>query len=328
MKRILTGIALTVCFTEGSAAFKSIAVPCGEGKYRHNPYCPVLGPRLSPEILKLSINTSADEPTTTIHSARPADWDPQQLKLSSSLGNLGSSIGDDSACALVRLLQTVMPDATITSFQGGTRHVVPIQTPISPSHLLYQTLVNGVRPIKKLVDTIDDCSVFTFTAEMANHPQVLKNYATYILPQLKSFVGMRLQTKETQDKQIQIYEILSNFFRCTRKMDEAVYMLMGKTNIYSIQSQNIEAFEALLPLIDLINRMEENDQSSHSMLGTVFLMMVRAAYYMNPDERAIYKPMLDGYISLCNQHIMLRILQPDHIKRLKALGYFERLQTT
>lgn len=321
---ILTGVALTVCFTEGSTLPNSITVPCGEGRYRHNPYCPVLYLQLSPEHLVLSAGANADEPTTTIHRVRPADGISPQAKLPTTRGNLGSSIGDDGAATL-SLLHTIMPQAALTLFQGGVRLVAPTQTPISLSHPLYQTLVNGAPPRSNLVETIEDCSVFTFTAEMAKHPQVLENYATHIAPQLKKFVGMRFQNECVHNKQIQIYEILSDFFFRTENLKEAVYMLIGKANIYSIRSQNIQAFNALEPSIESIDTMEES-QNNKSMLGTVFLMMVRAVYYMRNEERVIYKPILDRHYSLCRQHINVGMLEPNHILRLKALSYFDQLE--
>jgi hypothetical protein len=326
---ILIGIASTISLAKGSA-MPAGSVSCGDGRYRFDPYIPVVVPQLpayfiSPENFQLSVSANADEPTTATHYVQKTAAASQQLSLPEFCEEWRKNTGSN-VDALPAMLHRIMPDALFTSFEGSIKLVTLPKTPIQPSHPLYQTLVNGVPPITNLVENTNDFSILAFTAEIARNPQIISNYEKHILPQLKNFVKRRLQDEMTKDKQIQIYDVLSNFFSCTGNLNEAIYMLMGKFNIYSIRHQNVAGFNELEPSIELMSRAEKLKKGNNQrMFGTVLLMMVRAVYYMTREERKIYKPRLDQYFELCRSYIVLNLLQDDHIRRLKALDYFDQL---
>ena len=263
------------------------AVSAGNEKYRYDPY--------------ISEAARAIMTTTTIYEEEP-------------------------------LYEETPPSAADTMQHGsrlehGVESTLPINTSVDRLHPLYHILVNGAFPINDLVYACRDCSMFRVTDNMLQNPKTIENYQIHILPKLLDFVSNRTASTFIHDKQLVIYTILSDFFFAMDRMREAVFMLIGKANIYGLRHQNEEAFRLLNGLAIKIT---ESRSRNKRALGSVFIRMVQAVYHICDGKKSIYmsskyKPILDAHYALCSPYIDLSCVYQTQIAYLNELGYYAQL---
>ncbi len=285
---ILSGIASIVCATEVVPAG---AVKCKGDRYRFEPYAPkVIEEKAYATVTPMSPTALSgagaipDGPPTTMHVAMPAPGE-----------------------TLFNRLQEA-PDAV---------QMPPVSAEFLGNHPLFLTLVQGIDPGRILINEIEDLSVFRLTSEMAKVPNVLYNYTTYILPKLQYFVTQHILNTLIQNKQIQIYQVLADFYILADNKVNAIFMMTRIANIYGLQQKNVEAFQQLVNVMEYIqNNTSAEDEQVQYKLGQIFLKMTKHYYYMDQETQAQYKTRFAEYKDLYAQYSVNRKFRSRHKKWL------------